>query len=498
MTSIEILTPVHSGKTPATALSNVVPDGTPISDLFTALINSAPIGIYIVQGGEFQFVSRKFTEILGYSQSELTGSEAIRYVYPEDRDMVKNCAKEALKNGYCNSYEYRINTKSGDLKWVMETVISVNYHGRRATLGNFMDITDDKKAQNEMQLTNEKLTHLIGRFERQNRLNDILTEMRDLLHACTTISEIPPIVIGSMKKLFPDTNGALFLLSSSRTDLEAVASWGGFPEDIEDNLFAPDACWGLRRGHAHLVENAEMDPICPHLKHRPDTAYVCLPLIAKGDVLGLLHIRSEQPVQATEKQLITDLKDMAVHVSEYLSLAIANVKLSESLSKQSIQDTLSGLYNRRYMEESLEHEIQRARRNHTQIGVVMADLDHFKAFNDKYGHAAGDVVISHFGRLLRQGTRKTDIACRYGGEEFVLIMPDCSKKDAIKRADDLREATKKLEVFFRGQILDAVSISMGVAVCPDDGIMLDDLLRIADIALYKAKQEGRDRVIGNK
>jgi diguanylate cyclase (GGDEF)-like protein len=168
------------------------------------------------------------------------------------------------------------------------------------------------------------------------------------------------------------------------------------------------------------------------------------------------------------------------------------VKLSESLSRQSIQDPQTGLYNRRFMEESLLREITRAVRKNTPIGIIMGDLDHFKKFNDVYGHAAGDKIISQIGKLFNDKFRGSDIACRYGGEEFLIILPETSLTDTIKRADSLREEIKKMEMVFQGQILGTITMSMGVAAYPDNGTRMDELLRVADTALYKAKQEGRD------
>lgn len=479
----------------ASIIARSVSEHKQVEDIFSALMNSSPIGMYIVQGGLFQYVSRQFAHILGYNQDEILGTESLSYVYSDDRDKVRANAIEALKSGYCRPYEYRVRTKSDELKWILETVISVPYKGRKSTLGNFMDITDRRQAQEKMRDANEKLTVLVQKFEKQNKMNSILTEMRDLLQACSTMEETIPIIMSSMTRLFPKTEGALFLMSASRTDLESVARWGGFPEDVEDNIFAPSECWGLRRGRAHVAEDIEIGPICSHLKHAPRTAYVCLPLMAKGDVLGLLHLRILGSIPEQDKQQsITDLKDMAVSLSEYLSLAVANIRLSESLSTQSIRDSLSGLFNRRYMEETLQREIQRAARKRSQIGVVMADLDYFKKFNDTYGHAAGDMCISLVGRLFKQRIRASDIACRYGGEEFVLIFPDCSAEDAYKRADSLREELRKMELVFQGQFIGSITISMGVAAYPASGIGLDDLLRAADRSLYRAKQEGRDRV----
>jgi diguanylate cyclase (GGDEF)-like protein len=301
--------------------------------------------------------------------------------------------------------------------------------------------------------------------------------------------------MGFMKKLFPASQGALFLLSNSRSDLESVVTWGEFPVASDNNVFPPDACWGLRRGRAHVVDDIHVGPICPHLVHTPDLPYVCLPLMAKGDILGLLHLKNAFNTNGAGHAQMADLRQIATTLSEYLSLSIANVKLSESLSRQSIQDAQTGLYNRRFMEESLLRELTRAARKQTPIGLIMGDLDHFKKFNDVYGHAAGDKIIAAVGKLFREKFRGSDIACRYGGEEFLIILPESTPEETFKRADAVREDIKKLEMVFQGQILGTITMSMGIATYPDNATRMEELLRVADTALYKAKQDGRDRVV---
>jgi diguanylate cyclase (GGDEF)-like protein len=362
-------------------------------------------------------------------------------------------------------------------------------------LGIARDITEVKRMEEETTQANERLTSLVKRLEEQHRQSVILTDMRDMLQACSKMEETAPIIMGFMKKLFPTSQGALFLLSNSRSDLESVVTWGDFPVNSENNIFPPDTCWGLRRGHAHVVEDIKVGPICPHLNNTLLAPYVCLPLMAKGDILGLLHLKNAFSANGSGNPEIADLRQMATTLSEYLSLSIANVKLSESLSRQSIQDPQTGLYNRRFMEESLQREITRAARKSTTIGLIMADLDHFKKFNDVYGHAAGDKIISQIGKLFNDKFRGSDIACRYGGEEFLIILPETSLADTVKRADRLREEITKMEMVFQGQILGAITMSMGAAAYPDNGTRMEELLRVADTALYKAKQEGRDRVI---
>jgi diguanylate cyclase (GGDEF)-like protein len=180
-----------------------------------------------------------------------------------------------------------------------------------------------------------------------------------------------------------------------------------------------------------------------------------------------------------------------------VALALGNLKLRESLKNQSICDPLTGLFNRRYMEESLEREFSRANRNKTSAAIVMMDLDHFKRFNDTFGHQAGDTLLRTLGDFLKRNTRGQDIACRYGGEEFALVLTDTSLTGAMQRAEILRQQVKQLSVEYAGQLLGQVSMSMGVALFPDHGTTIGDVLRASDQALYRAKREGRDRVFAS-
>jgi diguanylate cyclase (GGDEF)-like protein len=353
-------------------------------------------------------------------------------------------------------------------------------------------VVQDEKASQDR----ETLSTMNKRLEERNRQNSIMGEMRGLLQSCSTIQEIPPIITVSITRLFPDADGALFFMNNSRTDLQSVARWGDFPEDADENIFEPDACWALRRGRIHEVEDIKVGPICPHLKHHISTAYMCLPLVAKGDILGLLHLRIKPSISGEDsRNTITDLKETVVIFAEYLSLSIANIRLWERLTDQSIRDPLTGLFNRRYMEEAVQREILRATMNQTKIGIIMVDIDHFKKFNDVHGHKAGDELLIKLADFFKFEIRGSDIACRYGGEEFVLILPVASTEGALKRAEHIREEVKNMKVYFQNQLLPSVTLSMGIAAYPDHGLKSGDLLQVADSALYRAKEQGRDRVV---
>jgi diguanylate cyclase (GGDEF)-like protein len=209
-----------------------------------------------------------------------------------------------------------------------------------------------------------------------------------------------------------------------------------------------------------------------------------------GEILGVLHVQSEH-----EENLDEAKRQLAYTVVEQAGMALSNLKLREALREQSIRDPLTGLYNRRYMEEALKQQMSRVTRQLHPIGIIMIDIDHFKRFNDTYGHTAGDALLRELGQFLQRRIRGEDIACRYGGEEFTLIMPDASLEAAQQRAEALRQEAIQLRVQDGGQSPEAITLSLGVAIYPQHGQTIENVLRAADAALYRAKQEGRDRVI---
>jgi diguanylate cyclase (GGDEF)-like protein len=284
----------------------------------------------------------------------------------------------------------------------------------------------------------------------------------------------------------------LWIISESRNIVEAVGYWGDPPKE---RVYSPQDCWALRRGRAHLVEAAS-GMVCGHLG--PDVAFpsFCIPLTAQSETLGLLHIESQPQSQISGTAISIDSKErLATAMAEQIALALANLKLRERLRNQSIRDPLTALFNRRYLEETLERELRRSVRHARPLTVIMLDLDNFKTFNDSFGHAAGDAVLQAAGELLQTFLRKEDIVCRYGGEEFAIVLPEASLEFAVQRSDELRKAFKSLRTQFRDQSVGVVTISVGVASYPEHGSTGADLLRAADSALYLAKDGGRDRVV---
>jgi len=334
---------------------------------------------------------------------------------------------------------------------------------------------------------NEALASRVGELDLLNRLGD-------LLQVCLTLDEAHGVIGRLARLFFPGDSGVLYAYSASRNVIEAVVSWGPEP-GARDIVFSPERCWALRSGRAHVVADSREALLCAHLPDPAPRSYLCTPLVAQGEALGVFYVSSPVIGEAAPGALAASKQRLAEAVAAQLALGLANVKLREILRNQSIRDPLTGLFNRRYMEETLEREIRRARRGHRSMGVLMLDLDRFKQLNDTAGHEAGDAFLRELGELLQHGLRREDIPCRHGGEEFVVVLPDASLDDARRRAEQIREGIKMLRISYKGGFIGPLTVSIGVAAFPDHGLGAEVLLRAADAALYRAKHEGRDRVM---
>jgi diguanylate cyclase (GGDEF)-like protein/PAS domain S-box-containing protein len=469
---------------------------------FQAGIDSAQDGIIVIDSsGNITSWNVASERMFGYSKAEAMGRDVCSLIVP-DRYREAHAThfaefRETGKGGAIRKTTELHGLRKNGTEFSLDMSLSaLSLGGKRGAMSIVRDTSERKRAEEAIQKTNEKLAGMVTRLENLGAQSDNLRAMGGFLLSCSTIDEIHPVITQSMKKLLPGSAGAMFLLSPSTTDLESACTWGGFPEDADDMVFSPDACWGLTRGGLYVVDDMQTGVICTHLHHPAITAYACLPLMAKSEVLGLLHIRKQSAAGPEGVQAwVTGVRDVAPELGELLSLSVSNIRLREKLSIQSIRDPLTGLFNRRYMEESFQKEISRAARKQVSIAVVMLDIDHFKTFNDKHGHAAGDAVLVALAGFLKGRMRGGDVACRYGGEEFALILPECSLEDGVRRSSQLGEEFRTVRVSYGGGTLDPITLSMGVASYPLHGARPEELLGAADAALYRAKQEGRDRVV---
>lgn len=350
--------------------------------------------------------------------------------------------------------------------------------------------------EHELHDANKQLSETVRNLEQRNREMNFVQQLSTLLQSCLTATEAHMVLDQSLPKLFPSATGALFEWNTSVNLLEATVKWGQPP--LNDAVFSPEECWALRSGRVHRVADPSTPLLCPHLSRLSSANSICAPLVASGETLGVLTVQGgpyelgqpadlQQRLLATRQQLVETL-------AGHIALALANLRLRESLRAQSIRDPVSGLFNRRYLDETLPREIHRASRDARNLAIIMCDLDRFKSFNDSYGHAAGDTLLRSFGDLVARIVRAGDIACRYGGDEFVLILLDTSPDTAERRAELLLREFRRIVIQYGDMFLNPGALSLGVSAFPAHGTAAAALLRVADEALYRAKAEGGNRV----
>jgi diguanylate cyclase (GGDEF)-like protein len=350
----------------------------------------------------------------------------------------------------------------------------------------------DKRAQ----LTNENLAHSVRALEDRAGESEMLTGARDELQLCVEVKQAYQSATNGFSRLLVGTSGALCFINNSRQLVEVVSAWPGTGEELEDGsaleeIFSPESCCGLRSGHPRWRLPQVSEIHCTHFAGTPPERYLCLPIVAHGNTMGVLVVQCDDDATV---EVVNRHMDGLRQLVQFTGMAIATLNLRTKLENQSIRDSLTSLFNRHFMQISLERELARAARRRQSLAVFMLDLDQFKKFNDTHGHAAGDMVLKAIADIFLANIRSEDIACRYGGEEFTIILPDIGAAAAWERAESLRLAVTNLRVPLEQEVYGDFTVSIGVALYPNDGEAADLLLRRADQALYRAKRLGRNQV----
>jgi diguanylate cyclase (GGDEF)-like protein/PAS domain S-box-containing protein len=474
--------------------------------VLTSILNSIGEGVIACdEQGHFLFFNPAAESILGLGLTDATPEqwpETYGIYYPDGRTLFR--AHElplarALQGEFSSQVEMVIRNP------LLPAEITISATGRplrdddgmvRGGVVVFRDITARGRAATELQRAHNQLAATNLELQNLNLQLLLLAELSQLLQICNTMQEVYSIIDMKVRRLFPADRGAVFTHSVGGHDLELAVEWNEAPTPLYSRVFAPEACWALRRGQVHLVRSHAAGLYCHHLAAEPVGGYMCIPLTARGETFGLLHLQFALPeANGGDERWWENRERLAILVAEHLALGIGNLKLRETLHLQSIRDPLTGLFNRRYLEKTLEHELQRSARNGQALCLLMIDLDHFKHFNDRFGHDAGDTLLREVGAFLQRQTRSSDVACRYGGEEFTLLLTETLGTAVQKRAEQMRRDVQQLAIQHRGQGLGPVTFSVGCAVYPDDGATGEHLLRAADRALYRAKARGRDCVV---
>jgi len=347
-----------------------------------------------------------------------------------------------------------------------------------------------KKIAIRTEQINKKLAASVKTLQDQANESQLLTVSRNELQMCVDMEQVYRSASSSFSKLLPGTYGSLCIINNSRHVVEVVSGWGQESSRIPE-MFPRDSCCGLRSGRSHWRRTGASEIDCTHFVESAPSRYLCIPMVAQGDTIGILYIECPTP------ELVPEVENCLEGVRQLIQLTgmtVAALQLRTKLENQSIRDSLTGLFNRHFMQIALERELARAMRQQSNLAVFMLDVDHFKRFNDQFGHAVGDIALKAVARGFLSSIRTEDIACRYGGEEFVIILPDVTAETAYQRAEEIRQKISLLDVL--KQAGDAeITISIGVSIFPLNGRTVESLLKTSDEALYRAKHQGRNRVI---
>jgi diguanylate cyclase (GGDEF)-like protein/PAS domain S-box-containing protein len=469
----------------------MAPDTTAAQDeaqYYRELVEACPDPLIAVSvDGRIEDANQAFRGIAGVPREKLIGSEFAGYF--TDPELARACHREALSRGLMTGFSLAIPRTSGQFIYLLCN--AAPYHNRQNEAAGVVVIAHDVSQQKQQEeglarLHADMLVHSEELKRRESEIKQI-NELYEVLQACNSQQEAYPIIGSVGADLFPKAGGALAVSVSRAHQMETAVEWGA--ERRMSASFLLDDCWALRRGHMQEVDEPGALPACRHFQSAPVSSYVCLPLIVRGELLGVLNLHSAQGESLGPRQ-----RQLLVVLGEVIKLSLSSLKLRDALRAQAIRDPLTGLFNRNYLDETFRRELSRSARQQKPLCVGMLDIDDFKTFNDTYSHHAGDVLLKSLGALFLKQLRVSDIVCRYGGDEFVLVLPDANAIQVAERLSRVRGEAKTMECAYEGRVLPAASISIGVAQWPDHGATLEDLIKAADSALYSAKHSGRDQV----
>lgn len=459
-------------------------------DRYRELFENAYDMVYTHElGGTMTSINKAAERILGYTRAEALQLKFLQLVAPESRPAARRMIDRQIAEEAPITQELEMLTRDGSSVTMEVSNRLIFREGKPFGIqGIARDISERKKAEAELQTANRKLEAWVQELEQRTREMTLLSEMGDILRACLTTEEVYEVIVRISQEIFPVQGGALFVMGPMRNIVESAAEWGDTAN--MEPTFTPDECWALRRGRVHWVEDTGSGLLCKHLKPPYPKGYLCVPMMAQSEAVGVLHLTHSEISQMPEAK-----QRLAMAMAERVAMALSNLKLHETLRNQSIRDQLTGLFNRSFMEESLELELRRAARTQKPLNVIMLALDNFQQLCDSYGLDSGDTILRRTGMLLQSNVRKGDIACRFSGHAFIIVLPQSPQAVGHHRAETLRNLVRSLEVKKNADVVLHLSASVGLAMFPDHGQTVEALLRSAEAAVSRARGSGGNCVI---
>jgi diguanylate cyclase (GGDEF)-like protein/PAS domain S-box-containing protein len=484
--------------------------------------------------GNFTFINSTAYEKLGCSREELMDMNLADFTSAQNPEIVEQNMRRLIDKGQIQ-YQGEYNCKNGD-------VIKVDVKSQVMEIGNkkmiltvARDITEleelrtehKKNSENTAQPNNDNAVKeqvseaespCVDQVNKQvvaggaNEINDKLvkwlsvldqsrneialaSKMSSFLQSCINMQEANRVITQFLPLLFPTVDGALYLLDSSAETYELLSSWGNNLES--DDSFTPDACIAVRRRTAHHVKCGENEDYCSHFAKGINRGYMDIPLTSQGKILGILHLEGKDEVAESDtgNTLTGMAKNLAMIVAGQLAFAVSNIRLQEAVREQTIRDSLTGLYNRRYMEQALDKEIRHAVRSNSTVGMITLDLDSFGKFNEIHGYKSGNLVMRELADFLRSNSHSGDIVCRGNGDEFAILYPQISSDMLKQKAEGIREGLTYFNRRHQELYKEPLTLSLGVAIFPEDGKTPEQIIKLSEIALNRAAQDGGNRIV---
>jgi diguanylate cyclase (GGDEF)-like protein/PAS domain S-box-containing protein len=465
---------------------------------YRLLMDAVPDPVIVFdREGRVTYLNSVFTRVFGWSLDEVKGSP-LDFIPEESRAESLKALERMRRGDVAIALETRRTTKSGRALEIQGSISQFKDPKGRfvGSIVLLRDVTEIKNTEKALRESNHRLAAAVREQKNRARELEILNSMNEWLQACRNESDTYKVMARICRQLFPADAGFLGMRDEASNRFAAVSSWGD--DGLDDIDYDEHDCWALKLGKIHEVQDLAGDLSCSHPISENTSRYLCLPITSSAGVMGVLHVffrAHADGISPGETRQHQSSKLMILNTMlEHYSLSLLNLRLHKTLKNQSIRDPLTGLFNRRYMDESLRREMFRCKRHGASTGLIMMDVDHFKAYNDTYGHEVGDVILKELAAFLKSHTRDEDILCRFGGEEFILLMPDSNLANAHRRAEQLCTLVRDTLRITHQEITHQLTLSLGVSAFPESGTTIEAAQNAADAALYQAKRQGRDRV----
>lgn len=440
-----------------------------------------------------------FVEIISGFKAEYFKGDYKKWlgvVHPEDRQMVFDYLTYLMNHEGDKVIEYRVMRPDGLIRWVSDCATSKFLDNQEMRIdGAVSDITEQKQAEDMLKKSNQQLALWINELQVRKEKIDLLDSISQALQPCKQLEEVYEVLVKYAQKIFPNQQGALYLYDVQANTLNQTISWGHFEGE---STWQANMCHAWQDSKPHVSPGSDNRLLCKHDQEHihGDKMYLCAPLIAQGERVGVFYLRRyiHDFSEGEQYDSIEFWKSMAMMIAERLGFIILNLKLRNDLANQSVRDSLTDLYTPRYLEETLNREIPRAIRYKKNFGILAITIDQFSSFQETMGQAAGNAVLQAYGKFINSQIRRSDIGCRLKENEFIVLLSDASVEDTSKRAELFRMAGKNLKIMFGGQYIRSFTLSIGVIGFPEHGETVNDLLLEAEKALSEAKQSGGDLV----